>query len=104
MDQETSTLKSVFIAYNQAYHSLILRILDRQGLKGYTSWNHIQGRGTETGEPHIGSHAWPTMNNAMLVVVPASRLDDLLTALRQLDEKTPEQGLRAFVWSVEQTI
>lgn len=97
-------LKSVFIAYNQAYHNLILRILDKQSLRGYTSWNHIQGRGTSEGEPHLGSHAWPAMNNAMLVVVPEDRLEKLLSALRTLDEKTPEQGLRAFVWSVEQTI
>ena len=62
--------KSVFIAYNQAYHELILRIFDKQNLRGYTSWEQAQGRGTTTGVPHIGSHAWPTMNSAMLVVVP----------------------------------
>lgn len=99
-----SALKSVFIAYNQAYHSLILRILDKQNLKGYTSWNHVQGRGTHTGEPHMGSHAWPTMNNAMLVVVETERVQALLDALRKLDEATPNQGLRAFVWSVEECI
>lgn len=97
-------LKSVFIAYNQAYHPLILKILSKLTLKGYTSWNHIQGRGSHTGEPHLGSHAWPTMNDAMLVVVPTSKLDGLLHELRKLDEATPEQGLRAFVWSIEQTI
>lgn len=97
-------LKSVFIAYNQAYHSLILRILDKQSIKGYTSWNHIQGQGSRGGEPHLGSHAWPTMNDAMLVVVPSDRLQGLLDALRKLDENNPEQGLRAFVWSIEQTI
>ena len=90
--------KSVFIAYNQAYHELILRIFDKQNLRGYTSWEQAQGRGTTTGVPHIGSHAWPTMNSAMLVV------QDLLVALRALDEATPDQGLRAFVWAVEEMI
>ncbi len=97
-------LKSVFIAYNEAYHSLILRLLDKQNLKGYTSWNHIQGRGSNSGEPHIGSHAWPTMNDAMLVVVPEEKLQALLDALRELDERNPQEGLRAFVWNIEQTI
>ncbi len=97
-------LKSVFIAYNQAYHPLILRILSRLAVKGYTSWNHIQGCGTHTGEPHMGSHAWPTMNDAMLVIVPEVKVEPLLEALRRLDEATPEQGLRAFVWNIEQTI
>lgn len=102
--ETNQALKSVFIAYNQAYHSLIIRILDRQSLRGYTSWNHVQGRGSHEGEPHLGSHAWPAMNNAMLVIVPAERLERLLEALRELDQKTPEQGLRAFVWNVEQSI
>lgn len=97
-------LKSVFIAYNEAYHSLILHLLDKQNLKGYTSWNHIQGRGSNSGEPHIGSHAWPTMNDAMLVVVPEEKLQALLDALRELDERNPQEGLRAFVWNIEQTI
>ena len=96
--------KSVFIAYNQAYHELILRIFDKQNLRGYTSWEQAQGRGTTTGVPHIGSHAWPTMNSAMLIVVPATKVPDLLAALRALDEATPDQGLRAFVWAVEEMI
>ena len=97
-------LKSVFIAYNEAYHSLILRVLDKQNLKGYRSLYHIQGRGSHDGEPHIGSHAWPTMNDAMLVVVPEEKLQALLDALRELDERNPQEGLRAFVWNIEQTI
>lgn len=103
-NMDSNKLKSVFIAYNQAYHSLILRILDKQNIKGYTSWNHVQGQGSRGGEPHLGSHAWPTMNDAMLVIVPEEKLELLLDALRKLDEKTPEQGLRAFVWSIEASI
>lgn len=97
-------LKTVFIAYNQAYHDLILRILGKQNLRGYTSWEQVQGHGTVTGVPHLGSHAWPTMNSSMLVVIPATKVRGFLSALRELDEATPEQGLRAFVWSVEETI
>ena len=96
-------LKTVFIAYNQAYHDLILRILDKQNLRGYTTWEQVQGHGTVTGVPHLGSHAWPTMNSSMLVM-PAAKVSEFLSALRALDEATPEQGLRAFVWSVEETI
>ena len=44
------------------------------------------------------------MNSSMLVVIPATKVRGFLSALRELDEATPEQGLRAFVWSVEETI
>lgn len=97
-------LKSVFIAYNQAYEHLVMRILSRMTITGYTRWRDVEGRGSHTGEPHLGSHAWPTMNDALITIVPQSKVSDLLTALKQLDEATPEQGLRAFVWAVEQTI
>lgn len=97
-------LKSVFIAYNQAYHPLLLRLLRRLSIKGYTNWVETPGQGTDKGEPHLGSHAWPTMNSSMLVIVPEAKVGHLLKELRALDEATPEQGLRAFVWSVEQTI
>lgn len=97
-------MKTVFIAYNQAYHEIILRLLSRMALRGYTSWTPVQGKGSHEGNPHLGSHAWPTMNAAMLVVAPAERVPGLLVELRQLDEATPDQGLRAFVWSVEAMI
>lgn len=101
---EVREYKTVFVAYNQAYHSLILHILERQNIKGYTYWQGVQGRGSRGGEPHLGNHAWPTMNDAMLIVVKAEAVAPLLEALRALDERTPQQGLRAFVWSVEQYI
>lgn len=106
MNQESSSeeLKTVFISYNQAYHELVLRILRQQGVRGYTSWGEVYGQGSRGGEPHLGSHAWPTTNSALLSIVPASKVAPLLEQLRTLDEATPEQGLRAFVWCVEQSI
>lgn len=97
-------LKFVFIAYNQAYHPLILRSLGRHNLKGYTSWDQVQGRGTYGGEPHLGDHAWPTMNQAMVVVCPKEAIEPLFADLHKLDADAPEQGLRAFVLNVEQTL
>jgi hypothetical protein len=32
------------------------------------------------------------------------QVDGLLDFLKKLDEKTPELGLRAFVWNVEKSI
>ena len=33
-----------------------------------------------------------------------SRVDPLLSALREMDEATPKLGLRAFVWGIERSI
>lgn len=97
-------MKAVFISFNQSYYEQVVAILDRNHCRGFTSWEQVQGRGSEGGEPHYGSHAWPTLNSAMLVVTEEGRVKKLLANLHALDQKTEAQGLRAFVWNIEQAI
>lgn len=96
-------MKAIFIAYNQAYYMEIVELLEQNGCRGYTMWEDISGRGSDTGEPHIGNHAWPTMNNAILAFTEDSKVDPVLAALKAKDSATPELGLRAFVWAVDQS-
>ncbi len=96
--------KAVFIAFNQALQPHIERMLRNFSLKGYTAWRDIQGQGTNGGEPHLGSHAWPRLNDAMLVVVPQQKVRPLLDELRTVNEENSQLGLRAFVWSIEDGI
>ena len=97
-------MKAVLITYNQAYYDEIASILNQNGVKGYTEWNEIKGHGSDTGEPHQGTHAWPTLNNAIISVVDDDRVEGILRDLRKRDEKAPELGLRAFVWAIENMI
>lgn len=97
-------MKAVFISFNQSYYEQVVAILDRNHCRGFTSWEQVYGRGSEGGEPHYGSHAWPTLNSAMLVVTEEGRVEKLLANLHALDQKTEAQGLRAFVWNIEQAI
>lgn len=94
-------MKAVFISYNQALTDRIHAILDEQGLRGFTKWGLTQGRGSVDGEPHYGTHAWPSMNASILTVVDDGQAEPLLEALRALDAATKMQGLRAFVWNIE---
>ena len=94
-------MKGIFIAYDQAYNMEIADFLSELGCKGFTMWQDIAGRGSQTGEPHLGSHAWPAMNNAMLTFVPDDKVDQIMDKLKAMDEETPDLGLRAFVWNVE---
>ena len=75
--------------------------IEKLGVRGFTMWQDIAGRGSETGEPHLGNHAWPTMNNAILAFVEDDKVEGILQAIRAFDEESPALGLRAFVWSVE---
>ena len=96
-------MKGIFFAYDQAYNMEIADALEKIGVRGFTMWQDIAGRGSSTGEPHLGNHAWPTMNNAILAFVPADKVDDILASVKAMDEETPALGLRAFVWNVEKS-
>ena len=97
-------MKAIFIAFDQAYYDRIITMLEKSNCRGFTAWEQVQGRGSVNGEPHYGSHAWPSMACSILTMVEDSRVDHVLDALHAMDMETPKLGLRAFVWAVERTI
>ena len=97
-------MKSVMITFDQAFYERIIETLDRMNCRGFTYWQQVQGRGSKTGEPHYGSHAWPSMCSAIMTVVDDAKVDPLLEVLHAMDQETEMLGLREFVWNVEKTI
>ena len=89
---------------SQLYIRELITMLDELGIRGFTYWEDVQGRGHENGDPHRGTHTWPEMNSAMLVVVEDDKVESLLTSIRKLDKRNPEVGVRAFVWNIEQMV
>ena len=43
------SMKTVFITYNQAYHDIIVRLLTKMSLRGYTSFRAGSGPWLEDG-------------------------------------------------------
>lgn len=97
-------MKAIFISYDQAHHEAIIEALDKSGCRGFTAFGNVQGRGSHRGEPHYGTHAWPSLAQAMLTMVPDQAVEPLLARLRALDEAKPRLGLRAFVWTIDQSL
>lgn len=97
-------MQAVFIAFDQAHNEAILDILEKNSCRGFTSFGETQGKGSKTGYPHFGTHAWPSLGGAILTIVEDHRLDSLLEKLKALDENKPKLGLRAFVWPITRTI
>ncbi len=97
-------MQAIFIAYDQAHHNAILDLLEKNSCRGFTSFGEVQGRGSYKGEPHYGSHAWPSLGGAILTIVEDERVSTVMEKLRLLDEEKPRLGLRAFVWPVTATI
>ena len=94
-------MKAVMIIFNQANTERIEFILDRLQIRGYTWWNEVKGRGSESGEPRMGTHTWPETNSAIMTVIPDDKVSILIENIKKLDELNKEVGVRAFVWNVE---
>ncbi|MFB6317191.1 PG0541 family transporter-associated protein [Saccharicrinis sp. FJH54] len=97
-------LKAVFITFNQALTEKVEYMLDRMGIRGYTQWENVMGRGSVDGNPHMGTHTWPEINSSVLTIVDESKVSSLLDNVVRLDNVNKDVGIRAFVWDITHTV
>lgn len=97
-------MKSIFIAFDQAHYERIVEMLERSNCRGFTAWNQVTGRGSVDGEPHYGTHAWPSLASAIITIVEDRQVATILEKLKEFNDERPKLGLRAFVWNVEEQI
>ena len=95
-------MKGRFIAFDQAHKDAVISALDKLNCRGFSFIEQLQGRGSKTGDPHYGTHAWASMNSGIITMVEDNIVDKLLEALKNIDENAEMLGLRAFVWNIEQ--
>ncbi|MBQ7877984.1 MAG: hypothetical protein IJ319_00800 [Bacteroidaceae bacterium] len=94
-------MKSILITLDISHKETIINMLEHNNCRGFSFLDQVQGRGSKSGEPHYGSHAWPSMNGAIIAVVDDNKVDKILSEIKNIDEETPQLGLRAFVWNIE---
>ena len=71
---------------------------------GDTQWDNVEGVGSKTGVPHLGTHTWPEINGVVLSFVDDPKVAPLLEAVKRIDEINETVGIRAFVWDILQTV
>ncbi|MBR5475779.1 MAG: hypothetical protein IKV17_03050 [Bacteroidaceae bacterium] len=96
-------MKSIFITFDISHKNEIIEMLTRNNCRGFSFFDQMQGRGSKTGEPHYGTHAWPSMAGSIITIVDDNKVDNILKEIKEIDENAPQLGLRAFVWSVEKS-
>lgn len=95
-------MKMVMIVYNEAIDSRILSMLnDCCPLGSFTKWTKVMGRGTHS-EPHLLDRFWPKGNNVIMTCVPDEAAKKMLIRIRNLREKDPKMGLKAFSIPVDE--
>ena len=97
-------MKAIMIIYNQAHTEKVEYMLDKLGIKGYSLWENVQGRGSNSGVPHLGTHAWPEINKSVITIVDDDIVDNVLDIVKRIDAVNEEVGIRAFVWDIEKSV
>lgn len=89
------------IIFNQALSEDIVALFDELDIRGFTKMNDLQGRGSKDGEPKMGTHTWPALNNSIYTFVQDDEAEKMISALNRINNDSPEQGLKAYSWDVE---
>lgn len=97
-------MKAVMIVYNHGMTEEIDELLQRLNIRGFTRFLNVHGQGSENGEPHLGSHIWPSQNGVVITIIKDELVDNLLENIKAIDKEAEEQGLHAFVFPIEKMI
>jgi len=93
-------MKAVLIVHNVAIDSDVNEALESAGIRYYTKFTDTLGRG-ELSEPHFNTEVWPGVNTGTFVVTDETKAKTLMDSVRKLREKLACEGVKAFMWEIE---
>jgi len=94
-------MKALLIVHNQSISEEVEELLAKLEIRGFTRWLNVQGQGMTEGDPHLGTHIWPSLNVAILAVVDDGIISPALEGVKEINALANEEGIRAFVWNIE---
>lgn len=97
-------MKAVMIVYNHGITEEVEEALENLNIRGFTRFLNVHGQGSEKGEPHLGTHIWPSQNVVVLTVIKDELVDSLLEKIKEINKEAEEQGIHAFVYNVEKMV
>jgi nitrogen regulatory protein PII len=93
-------MKAVLIVHNAAIGEEVNEALDTVGIECYTKFPNILGKG-QLSEPHLNTDVWPAINCGTFVVTEQARAKELMDNIRQMRKKLGKEGLKAFMWEID---
>lgn len=94
--------KMVMVVYNEAIEEEVMEVLSRCAMKNYTQITGAFGRGGTSGT-HRGDDIWPGRNNILYVACEEAQARQMLACVSPLRSKLGREGVKAFVWPLEQS-
>ena len=94
-------MKMVMISYNSAINSDVMEALEKCSIENYTKWDRVQGKGKISGS-HFDTDIWPAVNSVLAVALEDDKQDKLIERIKSLRQKFGKEGIKAFVWNLEE--
>jgi hypothetical protein len=95
--------RMVLVIYNTSIDDEVLEALRRAGMRCYTQFANLRGAG-DCSEPRLNTQVWPGTNSMLLVATDDAGLVPILAAVRALKEIHREEGVRAFVLPLAESV
>jgi len=93
-------MKAVLIVHNAAIDAEVNDALESVGTNCYTKFTNVLGKG-EKSEPHLDTDVWPGINYGTFVVTDERKAQKIMHNIRRMREKLGSQGLKAFMWQID---
>jgi hypothetical protein len=93
-------MKAVLIVHNVAIDEEVNEVLESVGINCYTKFPNALGKG-EISEPHLNTDVWPGINCGTFVVIEQVKAKKVMENVRRLREKLGTEGIKAFMWEVD---
>ena len=96
-------MKMVLIVYNAAISEEVMEALQEIGVKNYTKWDRVLGKGPISG-PHFDSDVWPGVNSMLAIAVEDEKKDKIMAKVKELksNEAIAKEGIGAFILPLEE--
>jgi len=94
-------MKAVLIVHNVAIGEEVNEVLSGLGIECFTKFTNVLGKGVVS-EPHLNTPVWPGVNCATLVVVDEAKANEVMEKVRQMRGSLGSEGVKAFVWDIEE--
>lgn len=95
-------MKAVLIVHNVAIDEQVNEMLVSIGINCYTKFTNTLGKG-QLSEPHLNTDVWPGVNYGTFIVTDQVNAGQIMDNVRQMREKLGSEGLKAFMWEVDDT-
>jgi len=93
-------MKAVLIVHNVAIDEQVNEMLVSIGIDCYTKFTDTIGKG-QLSEPHLNTDVWPGVNYGTFIVADHVKAGEIMENVRQMRKKLGSEGIKAFMWEVD---